>query len=83
MAKQEVFGDQRVALAHGRTDQVQEKKQVLEHRPNIMPLNACSRPGRLLRPTATAVGYSPLAPSLPSTLLPFVNSSIRRPASSP
>jgi hypothetical protein len=31
-------------------DQAEKKKQVLEHRPNIMPLSAQSRPGRLLYP---------------------------------
>lgn len=51
MAEQEILGEQRLAVAHGRAHETEEKKQVLEHRLNSMPLNACSRrPGRLLRP---------------------------------
>src|SRR6266568_9478873 len=50
MAEQEILGHERIAVAHGGTDKAEEKKQVLDHRPNIMPLRACSRPGRLLHP---------------------------------
>src|SRR5947209_4476092 len=50
MTQQEILGDQRLAVAHGHTDEAEEEKQILEHRPNIMPLNARSRPGRLLHP---------------------------------
>src|SRR5437899_5155808 len=50
MAEQEILGHERIAVAHGGTDKAEEKKQVLEHRPNIMPLRACSRPGQLLHP---------------------------------
>ena len=44
------FGDQRLAVTDGRTDQAEEEKEILEHRPNIMPLKVRSRPGRLLHP---------------------------------
>src|SRR5438445_13766345 len=50
MAEQEILGDQRLAVAHGHTDEAEEEKQIHEHRPNIMPLNARNRPGRLLHP---------------------------------
>ena len=50
MAEQEILGHERIAVAHGGTDKAEEKQQVLEHRPNIMPLRACSRPGQLLHP---------------------------------
>src|SRR5439155_26289305 len=50
MVEQEILGHERIAVAHGRTDKAEEKKQVLDHRPNIMPLRACSRPGQLLHP---------------------------------
>ena len=51
MPKQEVLGDERVTVIHGRTDQAEQKQQILEHRPNIMPLSARSRPGRLFAPS--------------------------------
>ena len=50
MAEQEILGDERLTVAHGCTDQAEEKKEVLEHRPNMMPLGVCSRPNRLLHP---------------------------------
>jgi hypothetical protein len=50
MAQQEVLGDERVTVAQGRTAEAEQKQQILEHRPNIMLLNASSRPARLLRP---------------------------------
>ena len=51
MTQQEILGDERLTVAHGRTDQAeQQQQQLLEHRPNSMPLNLHSRPGRLLRP---------------------------------
>jgi hypothetical protein len=31
MAEQEVLGHERLAVAHGRTDQAEQKQQVLEH----------------------------------------------------
>jgi hypothetical protein len=50
MAKQEIFGDQRLAIAHGRTDEAAEEQEILEHRPKIMPRGAPSRAGRLFAP---------------------------------
>src|SRR6266446_7096288 len=50
MTQQEIFGDQRLAVAHDCTDEVDEQKYIFEHRPNIMPPKVRSRPGRLLRP---------------------------------
>jgi hypothetical protein len=50
MAKQEILGDQRLTIAHGRTDQAEDKLQVLEHRPKIMPHSTPNRAGRLFRP---------------------------------
>src|SRR5437868_8209792 len=50
MAEQEILGNECLAVADGRTDKAEQKKQVLEHCPNIMPLTACSRPVRLLHP---------------------------------
>jgi hypothetical protein len=47
MTEQEIFGDQRVTVAHGRTDEAEEEQEILEHHPKIMPLNVRSRPGRL------------------------------------
>jgi hypothetical protein len=44
MAKQEIFSDKRLAVAHGCTDKAEEKKQALEHCSDIMLLNVCSRP---------------------------------------
>src|SRR5919202_4704944 len=44
------FGDQHLTVVHGRTDETEEEKEILEHPPNIMLLNACSRPGRPLHP---------------------------------
>ena len=52
MAQQEILGDERVTVAHGRTDKAEQKQQVLEHRWNIMPLNASGRPARLLHPVS-------------------------------
>ena len=53
MTEQEVLGDECLAVADGRTDKAEQKKQVLEHRWNIMPLSARSRPGRpFCTPTA-------------------------------
>ena len=51
MTTQEMLGDECLAVAHGRMDKAQQKKQILEHRWNIMPLSACSRPGRPIAPT--------------------------------
>src|SRR6266581_1610197 len=56
MAEQEILGHERIAGAHSGTDKAEEKQQVLEHRPNIMPLRACSRPGQLLHPHNTSQG---------------------------
>ena len=50
MAKQEIFGDQRLAVTHGRTDQADEEQETLEHRPRIMLHGAPSRPGRAFAP---------------------------------
>src|SRR5437899_4188703 len=58
MAEQEILGHERIAVAHGGTDKAEEKTQVLEHRPNIMPLRACSRPGQLLHPHGPACGMA-------------------------
>src|SRR5436189_4414464 len=32
MAQQEILGDQRLAVAHGRTDEAEEEQEILEHR---------------------------------------------------
>ena len=50
MTQQDVLGDQCLAVADGRTDKAEQKKQVLEHRPNMMPLGLCTRASRLLHP---------------------------------
>jgi hypothetical protein len=50
MTKQEIFGDQRLTVAHHRTDEAEEKQDILEHHPKIMADSARSRPVRLLRP---------------------------------
>jgi hypothetical protein len=55
MTQQEIFGDQRLAVAHDCTDEVDEQKYIFEHRPNIMPPKVRSRPGRLLRPHTYAI----------------------------
>ncbi|MCA1835567.1 MAG: hypothetical protein LC721_04220, partial [Actinobacteria bacterium] len=52
MAEQEILGDERIAIAYGRTEKAEQKKEILEHRLNIMPLRARSRPGRLLHPVS-------------------------------
>jgi hypothetical protein len=57
LTEQEILGDERLAVAHSRTEKAEEQQQqqVLEHRPNIVPLNTCSRPGRPLHPHRAAV----------------------------
>ena len=50
MTEQEILGDQCLTVAYGRTEKPEQKKEILEHRLNIMPLSARSRPGRLLHP---------------------------------
>jgi hypothetical protein len=50
MTEQEILGGQCLAVAYGRTEKAEQKKEILEHRLNIMPLNARSRPGRLFAP---------------------------------
>src|SRR6266568_7243925 len=77
MAEQEILGHERMAVAHGGTDKAEEKKQVLDHRPNIMPLRACSRPGQLLHPhrcerwrRAAPAGGSASAGSPPARVRP-------------
>ena len=37
MAKQQVFGDHRLAVTHGRMDEAQDEQEVFEHHPKIMP----------------------------------------------
>jgi hypothetical protein len=44
MAQQEILGDQRLAVAHGRTDEAEEEQEILEHGPKMMRLGARSRP---------------------------------------
>src|SRR6266487_6376863 len=61
MAEQEILGHEHIAVAHGGTDKAEENKQVLEHRPNIMPLRACSRPGQLLHPHRWTRSWGTLA----------------------
>ena len=51
MTEQEILGDQCLTVAYGRTEKAEQKKEILEHRLNIMPLSARSRPGRLCTPT--------------------------------
>src|SRR6266566_4490954 len=60
MTQQEIFGDQRLAVAHDCTDEVDEQKYIFEHRPNIMPPKVRSRPGRLLRPHTGRSGVQAL-----------------------
>jgi hypothetical protein len=50
MTEQEILGDQCLTVTYGRTEKAEQKKEILEHRPNIMPLRARNRPGRLLHP---------------------------------
>ena len=50
MAEQEILGHERLAVAHGRTHQAEQEKQVLENHLNSMPPDASSRPGRLWHP---------------------------------
>src|SRR5438067_2855070 len=50
MTEHEILGDQCLTVAYGRTEKAEQKKEILEHRLNIMPLTARSRPGRLLHP---------------------------------
>src|SRR5213079_2463160 len=50
MTQQEVLGDERVTIAHGRADKVEQKQQILEYHSDIMPLDAHRNPGRLLHP---------------------------------
>jgi hypothetical protein len=50
MTEQEIFGDQRLAVTQGRTDEAEEEQELLEHRPKIMPHSAPTRPGQLLHP---------------------------------
>jgi hypothetical protein len=38
------------AVAHARLTKTEDKKQVLDHPWNIMPLGMCTGPGQLLRP---------------------------------
>ena len=45
MAKQDMFGDQRLTVAHGRTKKAEQEKEILEHRPDIMLLKVHSCPG--------------------------------------
>jgi hypothetical protein len=54
MPEQEILGHERLAVPHARTEQAEQKQQVLEHGPNSMPLNACSCPDRLSRPQGLA-----------------------------
>ena len=51
MTEQEILGDECLAVTGGRTDKAEEEKEILEHRPNIMPLSARSCPGRLFAPS--------------------------------
>jgi hypothetical protein len=51
MTEQEIFGDQRVTVAHGRTDEAEEEHEILEHRPKIMPHGAQSRASRHFAPS--------------------------------
>jgi hypothetical protein len=37
MTEEDVLGDERLAVMHGRTDEAEEEQHVLEHRPRIMP----------------------------------------------
>ena len=50
MTEHEILGDQCLTVAYGRTEKAEQKKEILEHRLNIMPLTARSRPGPLLHP---------------------------------
>ena len=50
MTEQEILGDQRLTVTHGRTDEAEDEKEILKHRPNSMPHRAQSRADRLLRP---------------------------------
>jgi hypothetical protein len=50
LTEQEILGDECLAVTDGRTDKAEEEQEILEHRPNIMPLNPHSRPGRLFAP---------------------------------
>jgi hypothetical protein len=59
MPEQDMPGDECLAVTDGRTDKAEEEKEILEHRPNIMPLSARSCPGRLLHPHNTD-GSAPL-----------------------
>src|SRR6266567_8737207 len=76
MTQQEIFGDQRLAVAHDCTDEVDEQKYIFEHRPNIMPPKVRSRPGRLLRPhnswscwASSGLVNTTVIPGTPSVLL--------------
>ena len=48
MAQQEVLGDERIAVAHGRTEKAEQEKEILEHRPTscrstraVVPTDSC------------------------------------------
>jgi len=58
MTQQDIFGDQRLTVAHGRMDKAEEQKQVLEHRPNIMPVSAESS-GPTFAPRQDVLDWSP------------------------
>jgi hypothetical protein len=45
MTQQEILGEECLTVAHGRTDKAEQKQQVLEHHPNIMPPGPYTRPG--------------------------------------
>src|SRR5712671_4780914 len=59
IAEQEILSDECLAVAYGRTDKAEEKKQVLEHRQNMMPRGRCTRPGRLLHPHSPSISWPP------------------------
>ena len=69
MTEQEILGDQRLAVAHRRTEKAEQEKEILEHRLNIMPLNARSRPDRLLHPDTDAKIGSTMEALLPTGLI--------------
>jgi hypothetical protein len=56
MTQQEILGDDRLAVAHGRTHKAEQEKQVREHRLNIMPPGGCRRASGLLHPYRTLGG---------------------------
>jgi hypothetical protein len=59
MAEQEVLGDQRLTVAHGRPDKAEQKQQVLEYGWNIMPLSAWIYPADSCTLTRRCVTYRP------------------------